>query len=172
MFFRNISPTPANNFFGEKTILLEKNIHGWKRASHLPPKSTIKWLNWMLRPYLTYGALAQPWAACEVTDLTVYRVSLLPGLLKHGPWLKAWLLKYAANLSHTFQQVVQSEVNGSECVQAAGGRKKANLGDFPVSYQAAEAKVMFTWVTHDKTREAKSQEQTGANLIFGVCVYA
>lgn len=31
----------------------------------------------MLRPYLTYGALAQPWASCEVTDqqLTVYRVS-------------------------------------------------------------------------------------------------
>ena len=31
----------------------------------------------MLRPYLTYAALAQPWASCEVTDqqLTVYRVS-------------------------------------------------------------------------------------------------
>lgn len=49
--------------------------------------------------------------------------------------------------------------------------KKANLGDFPVSHEAAEAKVMFTWVVHDKTREAKCQEQIGANLIFGVCVH-
>lgn len=29
---------------------------------------------------------------------------------------------------------------------------------------------MFTWVTHDKTRKAACQEQTGANLIFGIRV--
>lgn len=37
--------------------------------------------------------------------------------------------------------------------------KKNNLGDFPVSHQAAEAKVMFTWVIHDKTREAKAKNK-------------
>ena len=50
-------------------------------------------------------------------------------------------------------------------------KKKANLGDFPVSHQATEARVMFTWVSHDKTREAKSQEQICANFIVaGVCM--
>lgn len=49
-------------------------------------------------------------------------------------------------------------------------KKKDNLGGFPVSQQAAEATVMFTWVTLDKTREAKTQEQIEANLIFGGCV--
>lgn len=29
---------------------------------------------------------------------------------------------------------------------------------------------MFTWVTHDKTRKARCQEQTGANLISGIRV--
>lgn len=88
---------------------------------------------------------------------------------KTGLRLKAWLLKYAANLSHTFQRVVQSEVNGPECAQAAEKKKKKNnLGDVPVSHHTAEAKVMFTWVTHDKTREARSQEQTGANSIFAI----
>lgn len=49
-------------------------------------------------------------------------------------------------------------------------KKEANLWDFSVSRQAAEAIVMFTWVTLDKTREAETQEQIEANLIFGECV--
>lgn len=50
-------------------------------------------------------------------------------------------------------------------------QKKANLWDFPVSHHATEAKVVFTWDTHNKTREAKSQRKIVANSIFDVCVY-
>lgn len=51
-------------------------------------------------------------------------------------------------------------------------RKKKNLGDVPVSHHTAEAKVMFTWVTHDKTGEEGSQEQSGASTGFAICARA
>lgn len=47
-------------------------------------------------------------------------------------------------------------------------KKKNNLGDVPVSQQTAEARVLFTWVTHDKTRTAGCQEETGDSSILGI----
>lgn len=49
--------------------------------------------------------------------------------------------------------------------------KKASLEDFAVSHRAADAKVMFTWVTHDETGEAKKPRTNWCQFSLScVCV--
>lgn len=57
--------------------------------------------------------------------------------------------------SHTFRV----GVSGPECAQTTGvrGKKKKKKEVEIGSHQTTEARAVFTWVTHDKTREAAGQ---------------
>lgn len=62
----------------------------------------------------------------------------------------------------------KTEVNGSECFQTT--EEKTTLEMSLVPTKTTEARVLFTWVTHDKTRTARCQKQIGDSLILGICL--